>query len=68
MATKKVFVSGKRYTDEFNIEAVRQVTDRGHPAASTFSTCGAANPTRIDRGKHAAGCRLPRIQSNRQLS
>jgi len=24
-------MSGKRYTDEFKIEAVRQVTDRGYP-------------------------------------
>ncbi len=25
MATEEVFMSGKRYTDEFKIEAVRQV-------------------------------------------
>jgi hypothetical protein len=24
-------MSGKRYTDDFKIEAVRQVTDRGYP-------------------------------------
>lgn len=25
-------MSGKRYTGEFKIEAVKQVTERGHPA------------------------------------
>ena len=25
-------MSGKRYTDEFKDEAIRQVTERGHPA------------------------------------
>ncbi len=40
MATKEVFVSGKRYTDEFKIEAVRQVTDRGHPAAEVAKRLG----------------------------
>ena len=31
MATEEVFMSGKRYTDEFKIEAVRQVTEHGRP-------------------------------------
>ncbi|MEB2320119.1 MAG: transposase, partial [Pseudomonadota bacterium] len=26
-------MSGKRYTEEFKAEAVRQVTERGHPAS-----------------------------------
>ena len=26
-------MSGKRYTEEFKIAAVKQVTDRGYPAA-----------------------------------
>ncbi|MCA3200384.1 MAG: transposase, partial [Burkholderia sp.] len=26
-------MSGKRYTDEFKIEAVKQVTERGHSVA-----------------------------------
>jgi transposase len=30
MATTEVQMSGKRYTDEFKIEAVRQVSERGH--------------------------------------
>ncbi|KDB08911.1 hypothetical protein LIG30_1992 [Burkholderia sp. lig30] len=35
MATEEVSRSGKRYTDEFKIEAVEQVTERGHSAAGT---------------------------------
>ncbi|WP_297528655.1 transposase, partial [Thiohalobacter sp.] len=30
-------MSGKRYTDEFKIEAVRQVTDRGHKVSEVAS-------------------------------
>lgn len=33
MATEEVRMSGKRYTDEFKIEAVKQVTERGHSVA-----------------------------------
>ncbi|WP_221625207.1 transposase, partial [Burkholderia cepacia] len=33
MATEEVRTSGKRYTDEFKIEAVKQVTERGHSVA-----------------------------------
>lgn len=33
MATEEVSMSGKRYTDEFKIEAVKQVTERGHSVA-----------------------------------
>lgn len=33
-------MSGKRYTEEFNIEAVRQVTERGHPAAEVAARLG----------------------------
>ena len=40
MATTEVFVSGKRYTDEFRIEAVRQVTERGHPVSEVASRLG----------------------------
>lgn len=28
-------MSSKRYTEEFNVEAVKQVTERGYPAAIT---------------------------------
>lgn len=40
MATTEVFVSGKRYTDEFRIEAVRQVTERGHTVREVASRLG----------------------------
>jgi transposase len=33
-------MSGKRYTDEFKIEAVKQVTDRGHTAADVAKRLG----------------------------
>lgn len=40
MATTEVFVSGKRYTDEFKVEAVRQVTERGHSVADVAGRLG----------------------------
>ena len=33
-------MSGKRYTEEFKIEAVKQVTERGHPAAEVAVRLG----------------------------
>ena len=33
-------MSGKRYTDEFKIEAVKQVTERGLPAAEVAQRLG----------------------------
>lgn len=33
-------MSGKRYTDEFKIEAVRQVTDRGYPVKEVADRLG----------------------------
>jgi len=33
-------MSGKRYTDEFKIEAVRQITERGHKVAEVASRLG----------------------------
>lgn len=33
-------MSSKLYPEEFNIEAVKQVTDRGHPAAEVASRMG----------------------------
>lgn len=31
---------GKRYTEEFKIEAVKQVTERGHPVSAVASRLG----------------------------
>ena len=33
-------MSGRRYTDEFKVEAVRQVTERGHSVADVASELG----------------------------
>ena len=33
-------MSGKRYTEEFKIAAVKQVIDRGHPAAEVAERLG----------------------------
>ena len=33
-------MSGKRYTDEFKIAAVKQVTERGHPASEVAERLG----------------------------
>jgi transposase len=33
-------MSGKRYTEEFKMEAVKQVTERGHPVAEVASRLG----------------------------
>ncbi|KVG30404.1 transposase [Burkholderia diffusa] len=40
MATEEVRTSGKRYTDEFKIEAVKQVTERGHSVADVAPRLG----------------------------
>jgi transposase len=36
-------MSGKRYTEEFKVEAVKQVTERGHPVAEVASRLGVTN-------------------------
>jgi transposase len=33
-------MSGKRYTEEFKVKAVKQVTGRGHPVAEVASRLG----------------------------
>ena len=33
-------MSGKRYTEEFKVEAVKQVTERGHAASEVASRLG----------------------------
>ena len=40
MATEEVHMSGKRYPEEFKIEAVRQVVDRGYPVVEVASRLG----------------------------
>lgn len=36
-------MSGKRYPEEFKIEAVRQVTERGHPATEVAARLGVSS-------------------------
>ena len=40
MAAGKVIMSNKRYTEEFKIEAVRQVIDRGYSVAEVADRLG----------------------------
>tara|TARA_B100001105_G_C22302182_1_gene404344 strand:+ start:134 stop:325 length:192 start_codon:yes stop_codon:yes gene_type:complete len=40
MTTREVFMSKKRYTEEFKIEAVRQVVERGHSIVEVASRLG----------------------------
>ncbi len=40
MATEEVSLSGKRYTDEFKIEAVKQVIQRDHSIADVAQRLG----------------------------
>ncbi len=37
-------MSSKRYPEEFRIEAVKQVTERGHPVAEVFIRISASWP------------------------
>jgi len=40
MTIYEVFISNKRYPEEFKIEAVKQVTERGHSVAEVASRLG----------------------------
>ncbi len=40
MAMAEMFMSGKRYTDEFKIDAVRQVTERDYSVVDMASRLG----------------------------
>ncbi len=42
MATEAVSLSGKRYTDEFKIEAVKQAAERGYSVADVAQRLGIA--------------------------
>ena len=45
-------MSGKRYTEEFKIEAVMQVTERGHPAAEVAARLGVSAHSLYQWTKH----------------
>lgn len=40
MAIREVFMSNKRYPDEFKIEALRQIVEEGHSVASVAERLG----------------------------
>lgn len=44
-------MSSKRYPEEFKVEAVKQVIDRGHLAAEVASRLGVSLPTLFERLK-----------------
>lgn len=44
MAKREVFMNGKRYPEEFKIEAVKQVVDRGHSVADVAKRLGMTCP------------------------
>ena len=54
MATEEVCMSGKRYTDEFKIEAVKQVIERGHSVKEVAERLGVTPHSRV----------LPRYQGH----
>jgi transposase-like protein len=51
-------MSGKRYTEEFKIAAVKQVIDRGHPAAEVAERLG-VSIHRSTHGQSATACQTP---------
>jgi transposase len=49
-------MSGKRYTDEFKIEAVRQVTERGHRVVEVAQRLGITTHCIADSGECGRKC------------
>ncbi len=41
-------MSGKRYTEEFKIEAVKQITDRGYPVSEVAGRLGVTTKSLYD--------------------
>jgi transposase len=58
-------MSGKRYTEEFKIEAVKQVTDRGYPVAEVAKRLGVSYDSLYDWVKKYS---LPPEQRQAQAS
>ena len=48
MAIREVHMSNKRYTEEFKIEAVKQVTDRGYPVLDVAERLGVTTKSLYD--------------------
>jgi transposase len=41
-------MSGKRHTEEVKVEAVKQVTERGHPVAEVATRLGVTTHSLVD--------------------
>ncbi len=59
-------MSGKRYTDEFKIEAVKQVTDRGHSVAEVASRLGISQHSMYEWIKQFGVPEAQRIETRSQ--
>ena len=57
-------MSNKRYPEEFKVEAVKQVTERGHSATDVAKRLGVSQPTLYDWIKRYS---LPETQRVEQL-
>lgn len=60
-------MSNKRYPDEFKVEAVKQVTERGHGVADVTKRLGFPGTARIDGSSNSAFRRPsgPRLAASR---
>ena len=47
----------QRYTDEFRIEAVRQVTEKGHPVREVARQTGGVRPQPVSVGQEIRSSR-----------
>ena len=56
-------MSSKRYTEEFKVEAVRQVTDRGHSVADVAARLGVSIHSLYTWRKHYGRSRPERAAS-----
>jgi len=56
-------MSSKRYPEEFKIEAVKQVTERGHPVAEVASRIGVSQHSLYEWLKRHS---LPAVERNEQ--
>ena len=68
-------MSGKRYTDEYKIEAVRQVTERGHKVSEVAGRLGITShslyawirkfgkPTVVQRAEAEQGAEMRRLKA-----
>jgi transposase len=61
-------MSGKRYTDEFKSEAVKQVTESGHSASAVAERLGISNKSLYDWVAAAKKSAPRRVEDNEMKS